>query len=505
MLGVGVFRKVDKRMPKSSGTMIRWVSAWGALVLVLLSAELASGQGSPGPMSRAHRKLTSFPVDCNKCHEAGFGVPDDKCLACHTHQPLRQRIKAGKGFHATDEVKKEKCKTCHAEHVEEPPGSGRGRRTTIDWRPFGGKRNFDHALTGWPLEGTHRYTKCEKCHDKKYPQSKLPTYLGARQACTTCHFGTEKRPGPGGPNPHKFKELALTDCQTCHGFANFSVQNLGATKYDHDKTDYPISGFHTRNKCVSCHADNIKDFTVKEDFSDCKGCHEDSHKSVISAKRDCSSCHSQKTRFRKTPFEHGKETRWPLRGEHTKNRCRDCHEIGSKPEAPGMQCVTCHLDVHKGRFGAETCEGCHKELGWKRMFYDHGTKAKFELTGKHESASCTSCHRFGIAQRFEKFESGDCASCHQHEDAHCGQFGMENCERCHVRGGDRTSKFDHQLTRFPLERSHAESTCDRCHLPAKLGRSKECRDTIKYTGLNPQCSSCHVDTHKGELGKDCAK
>ncbi|MEO1336403.1 MAG: hypothetical protein AAFV29_12205 [Myxococcota bacterium] len=74
-----------------------------------------------------------------------------------------------------------------------------------------------------------------------------------------------------------------------------------------------------------------------------------------------------------------------------------------------------------------------------------------------------------------------------------------------MRGGDRTSKFDHQLTRFPLERSHAESTCDRCHLPAKLGRSKECRDTIKYTGLNPQCSSCHVDTHKGELGKDCAK
>ena len=168
----------------------------------LYASGVAFGQGSPGPMSRGHRALTSFPVDCNKCHEAGYGVPDDKCLACHTHQPLRRRINAGKGFHATRDVKKKKCKSCHAEHIEEPPGSGRGRRTTIDWRPFGGKRNFDHQLTGWPLEGTHRYTKCEKCHDKKYPQSKLPSYLGARQECTTCHFGNKKKHGPGGTNPH---------------------------------------------------------------------------------------------------------------------------------------------------------------------------------------------------------------------------------------------------------------------------------------------------------------
>ena len=476
-----------------------------AATTVMMAAREVAAQGSPGPMSRAHRDLTSFPVDCNKCHEAGFGVPDDKCLACHTHQPLRQRIKAGKGFHATEEVKKERCKTCHAEHIEEPPGSGRGRRTTVDWRPFGGKRNFNHELTGWPLEGTHRYTKCEKCHDKKYPKSKLPSYLGARQECTTCHFGTEARPGPGGDNPHEFKEAALTECQVCHGFANFSVQNLGVTKFDHDKTDYPISGFHKRNKCVSCHEKNIKDFTVQEDFSDCKGCHEDSHRSVISAKRDCNSCHKQETRFRKTAFDHGRETRWPIRGEHKKNRCKDCHKLDSPPQAPSMQCIGCHNDVHKGRFGAETCEGCHQEQGWASMLYDHNRKTKFVLTGKHEQADCKSCHRFGIEQGFERFESNDCASCHRHQEAHCGQFGMENCERCHVRGGDRTSKFDHALTRFPLERAHSEAACDRCHQPARLGRSKQCRDTVKYTGLDPQCATCHVDIHRGELGAECAK
>lgn len=473
--------------------------------LLALDAGTAWAQGSPGPMSRAHKDLDSFPVGCNKCHEAGYGVPDDKCLACHTHQPLRARIRAKKGFHAADEVKSKACKDCHAEHIEEPPGSGRGKKTTIDWRPFGGKRNFNHRLTGWPLEGTHRYTKCEKCHDGRYPKTKLPTYLGQRQECTTCHYGTEKKPGVGGSNPHKFTDVALTDCKLCHTFSNFRVANLAATKFDHDKTDYPLKGLHKRNKCVACHEKDIETFEVKEDFSDCKGCHEDSHRSVISAKRKCSDCHLQTTKFRKTKFDHGRETKFALRGQHAKNRCKACHEVGSKPEAPGMTCISCHKDVHAGRFGKETCEGCHVDLGWAQVVYDHDKKTKFELTGKHESTKCTNCHRFGIAKKFEKFESTKCADCHEHSAAHCGQFGLENCERCHVRGGDRTSKFDHSLTKFPLERAHEGVDCARCHKPAKLGQSAECRKAVKYTGLEPQCFACHEDIHKGELGEDCAK
>jgi hypothetical protein len=472
-----------------------------ALAFVLLATD-AFAQ-APGPMSRAHRELNG-PLNCNKCHAAGNSVPDDKCLACHTHQPLRARIRAKKGFHATDDVKSKACKDCHAEHVEEPPGSGKGRRTTIDWRPFGGKRNFNHRLTGWPLEGAHRYAKCEKCHDKKYPKSKLPTYLGARGECTTCHFGTKKKGGVGGHNPHEFTDVTLTNCQTCHSFANFKVLNLGATKFDHDKTAYPLVGRHLRNKCVECHED-IKTFKVKKDFSDCKGCHEDSHRSVISATRKCSSCHNPKTVFRKTRFDHGKETTFPLRGQHAKNRCKDCHKLGSKPEKPSKRCESCHEDAHEKRFDPEPCEGCHLDTGWKNMRFDHDKKTKFRLTGQHEKTSCTTCHRFGIKKRFERFKTTDCASCHAHDQAHCGQFGLENCQRCHVQGGDRTSKFDHAVTRFPLERAHAAVDCSRCHKPAKLGNSPECRDAVKYTGLDPQCAGCHVDIHKGELGDDCAK
>jgi hypothetical protein len=485
--------------------VVRRLPAWLVLAALLALPGLAMAQGSPGPMSLGHKDLTAFPVDCNKCHEAGFGVPDDKCLACHTHQPLRARIRAGQGFHASDDVKKKKCKECHAEHKEEPPGSGKGRKTIVDWKPFGGQRNFNHRLTGWPLDGQHRYQKCEKCHDKEYPETKLTTYLGLREECTTCHEGTKEKPGTGGYNPHKFTDVALTACQLCHTYNNWKVANLGATKYDHDKTAYPLVGNHLRVKCMDCHQKNIATFKVEAKFEDCKACHEDSHRSVISATKKCNSCHNPKVDFKKTNFDHGKETKFALHGQHAKNRCKDCHKIDSKPEKPGMACVTCHQDVHQGRFGKETCEGCHVDLGWKQLAYDHDKKTKFELTGKHEATSCTTCHRFGIAEKFERFKTTQCGDCHAHQEAHCGQFGMENCERCHVQGGDRTSKFDHALTRFPLERAHAEVGCNRCHLPTKLSESPKCTNSIKYTGLDPECVTCHQDVHKGELGTNCKK
>lgn len=456
-------------------------------------------------MSRGHSDLTSFPVDCNKCHSAGYGVPDDKCLACHTHQPLRRRIQANKGFHASTEVKGKACRECHAEHVEEPPGSGKGRSTLVDWKPFGGKRNFDHGLAGWPLEGKHRYQKCEKCHTESYPKTKLPSFLGQRQECTTCHFGSGAAKGPGGENPHRFTDVTLTDCTVCHDFAGWRVDNLGATRFDHDKTDFPITGYHVERRCTGCHQD-LATFEVKEKFEDCSGCHEDSHRSVISEKdRACKSCHSMKVKFRETRFDHGKEVGWPLRGQHAKNRCKDCHEVGSPPEAPERKCATCHEDVHVRRFEPEPCEGCHVDLSFRTMVYDHDKKTKFELTGKHRETDCTTCHRFGIGPSFEKFESNDCADCHRHEAAHCGQFGREGCERCHVQGGDRTSKFDHGVTRFPLERAHVDVSCERCHRPARLGEGAECRSAVKYTGLEPQCFACHTDVHRGSLGEDCTR
>ncbi len=197
-------------------------------------------------MSKGHAHL-SGPLDCQKCHEGGNGVPDGKCLGCHDHRDLKLRIEAQKGFHADPEVKEKSCKGCHKEHQEEPPGSGRGRETTVDWRPFGGKRNFPHQRAGWPLMGAHRFQKCEACHERKQPKSGQTSFLGLRGECTTCH-----------KTPHDFKDPKLSDCTICHGFDSRRVPNLGATKFDHDKTSFPLKGFHTKNECKKCHAKDLK-------------------------------------------------------------------------------------------------------------------------------------------------------------------------------------------------------------------------------------------------------
>lgn len=485
--------------------MRRFVICNLAAALIVLVAESAWAQ-APGPMSAGHKSM-SGALDCSSCHEGGFGVPDSKCLGCHEHQPLRERIKAGKGFHSDAEVKKKPCKSCHAEHIAEG-APDKGRKTTVDWRPFGGKRNFEHQRTGWPLQGAHRFQECEKCHQKKYKATKLTTFLGLRGECTTCH-GKGMAPGTRGfENPHELPDPKLTECTICHSFDNRKIQNLGATRFDHDKTAFPLEGNHLRNACVQCHAKDIKRFKIEDrTFKDCSGCHKDSHRSVISATRKCNHCHSPKAKFQATKFDHAKETRFPLRGKHFKNKCADCHKVDSGPEKPKMTCTGCHKDVHQGRFGKESCDGCHSDggPGWREMRFAHDAKTKFALTGRHAEVYCTACHRSREPKGFEQFKTANCADCHRHQEAHCGQFGLENCARCHVRGGDRTSKFDHALTRFPLERAHAVVNCERCHKPAKLGDSPRCKEVVKYTGLEPACFGCHEDIHQGELGKQCNK
>jgi hypothetical protein len=71
-----------------------------------------------------------------------------------------------------------------------------------------------------------------------------------------------------------------------------------------------------------------------------------------------------------------------------------------------------------------------------------------------------------------------------------------DCATCHtpdgwqVRGELRTAAgFDHDLTGFPLRAGHLRAACVQCH----DGKEE----------LSRECASCHVDEHRGKLGKSC--
>ena len=76
------------------------------LLLELAGTAVAEPRGArqPEPLQRLPRQQHEGPVD------------NDKCLGCHDHNDLQDRIDAGKGFHASAMVKGKACQTCHLEH-----------------------------------------------------------------------------------------------------------------------------------------------------------------------------------------------------------------------------------------------------------------------------------------------------------------------------------------------------------------------------------------------------
>src|SRR3954470_6039820 len=101
--------------------MAKWVALAIALVIAGFATRAVAGGGDffnskPGDLSASHHSIDD-PQHCNDCHADGTkDVVDKKCLDCHDHNNLRDRINAKQGFHASALVKDKRCQTCHHEH-----------------------------------------------------------------------------------------------------------------------------------------------------------------------------------------------------------------------------------------------------------------------------------------------------------------------------------------------------------------------------------------------------
>ena len=150
------------------------------------------------------------------------------------------------------------------------------------------------------------------------------------------------------------------------------------------------------------------------------------------------------------------------------------------------------------------------------------SKAHESLTG---TSQCASCHIFGASTPTFK-----CLDCHKEiaktlAEKHGYHFNLQmqnpqgkDCVRCHLEHNGATfnlihwevpfKQFDHRLTGYPLTGKHALLDCQKCHTPANIqptARSLLQRKDLSksYMGLSQTCITCHVDYHKGQLGKDC--
>jgi len=477
----------------------RWI--FGALLAP--GAAPANAQISPGDLTAAHQALEGMG-NCTKCHSLGREVTNAKCLDCHTE--LRDRISGGKGYHAT--LTGKACASCHNEH------HGRTFRIVrFD------TKTFDHARTGFVLEGKHRPLDCVTCHTQKNITAKDVrangtlmgghTYLGLATDCNGCHEDQHRA------------QLGL-QCRTCHTADGWKP----ASRFVHDRAKYRLTGKHVEVDCAKCHKP-MRDFPktiqyVTLVFDKCSSCHVDPHNGRFT--KPCESCHSTEgwqTGATKS-FDHA-TTKFPLRGKHASVRCEECH-IPVRREGKLVQnfvirnfqkCMDCHLDVHRGefaRFRAKgACEECHNEEGWARVRFDH-TTARYALTGKHESVECARCHgavtvnargqRVPPDMHVKKFDA--CMDCH--EDAHAGQFRRRKdrgaCEACHTVDGFLPASYtpwDHaKFTKFPLAGGHEAVPCAKCHEAGKV----RAKSTVQFVWTTePRCETCHKDPHGGQFAR----
>lgn len=273
-----------------------------------------------------------------------------------------------------------------------------------------------------------------------------------------------------------------------------SVLSPGELSKAHAKFESDCTQCHTRegrqqlnDLCLACHKPVATDINAGTGFH--------GRKPGIKTAQ-CKLCHSEHKgkdadilQFNRNSFVHD-FTDFPLKGGHVSLACNQCH-ADNKPlrEAPG-QCVDCHRndDVHKGGQG-DKCQGCHSEVMWRKTAFDH-SKTHFALTGAHEKAACTQCHRSADY----KNTPSDCGSCHAIDDVHRGRFG-KTCDSCHRTEQWKATRFDHARDgHFTLEGRHAQLSCTQCHT-----------QPVSTQEVPKTCNGCHQDddVHEGRNGTQC--
>lgn len=247
-----------------------------------------------------------------------------------------------------------------AAHPDVPARSACARcHTPDDWRPA----RFEHARTGFALEGAHQTVACARCHGN------VDTAPAPPAQCAGCH---EDRHGG----------VFSLDCQGCHTPATWRAT---LSPLAHQRTGFPLIGSHALLRCRDCHrgADRrqYRDAPVRcvdchaADFAQASQGQLDHFRSRVGGR--CQACHSP------VDFTAGRlpahEPCFPIaRGPHARVRCADCHTQGGL-----VVSGTCQT----GQF---TCTGCHAHQ-CDDMAAEHARVEGFACG----DARCYRCHGGG--------------------------------------------------------------------------------------------------------------
>jgi hypothetical protein len=314
----------------------------------------------------------------------------------------------------------------------------------------GFRSGFDHFTTGFPLDGSHRNTDCERCHVGGI-------FRGTPRKCSACHA----RAGLVRSTPMPVDHILSTPlCEDCHWQTNWDpvrrvdhsqvIGSCGSCHNGTSGTGKPLDHPQSSDQCEDCHRPNA---WLPAGFD---------HANVFG---NCFMCHNGTTATGKNTMH-----------INTTNICEDCHRtIAWVPvirvdhlQVLGL-CQTCHDGTTAT--GKDTdhiasndaCDDCHSTNAWLPAVFDHAG-----VTG-----SCATCHNGTTATGTDS-----------------GHFMTpRDCSDCHTTNFWVPTNFRHASAGYPGDHSR-QLACTECH-----GGNTEIV-TWRTAAYQPDCAGCHAGNYK---------
>lgn len=377
-------------------------------------------------------------ISCADCHQGDYNNTPNSCYGCHQadYEQTTDPDHATAQFPTT-------CEDCH---------------TQTSWTPS----TFDHDGQYFPIySGSHQneWTSCSECHTNPNDYTVFN--------CIICHTQTETNNEHQGISGYTWNSDA---CYACH-------PNGEGDGFNHNTTDFPLTGAHLTVACLACHEDGYTGTSTV-----CSDCHiADFNQSTnpnhqqVGIPTTCETCHTTAPGWAPATFPIHNNY-YALTGAHQtiSADCFACHE-GDYNNTPNT-CVGCHTPDYNQATNPNhvtlniptDCAMCHTtNPTWEpATFPIHSSY--YVLAGAHVSLNCDECH----SGNYNNTIPTDCFGCHQTDynqtsdpDHQAAQFPT-TCEDCHTQTSWVPSTFDHDDQYFPIysgEHNGEWNTCSDCH------------------------------------------
>ena len=251
--------------------------------------------------------------------------------------------------------------------------------------------------------------------------------------------------------PHQASQYS-TNCESCHTETSWQPST-----FNHNQTQFPLTGSHTTTDCISCHANGYTGTTTI-----CSECHTQDYNTSqnpnhgsIGIPTECETCHTTNANWNPATFPIHNNY-YVLQGAHVSiaNQCVECHN-GNYTNTTNT-CYGCHTTdynqtnnpPHASAQFPTDCEACHTQNVWDPSTFNHDQQYFPIYSGKHEGEwnLCADCHT-----NVSNYAIFSCIDCHEHRqsamvDEHQGVSGYAwnsiACLDCHPTGqGDKKHTF----------------------------------------------------------------